>query len=103
MSVIVVATMLPKPERRADAIVALEAAIVRVHAEDDGCELYALNEASDRLVMVEKWRDRASLDAHSAGAAFAELSGRLDDILATPLDIAVLTPHPAGDADRGTV
>ncbi|GAA3757465.1 antibiotic biosynthesis monooxygenase [Microbacterium kribbense] len=103
MSVIVVATSRPKPEKRAEVIAALEAAIVRVHAEDDGCELYALNETSDRLVMIEKWRDQAALDAHSRGAALAELQGGLNGRLTEPTEVVVLTPHPAGTARQGAV
>ena len=42
MSVIVVVTAFPAPERRAEVIAAFEAAITRVH-EEPGVELYALH------------------------------------------------------------
>jgi quinol monooxygenase YgiN len=40
MSVVVVVTAFPVPERRAEVIAAFEAAIIRVHKEP-GVELYA--------------------------------------------------------------
>jgi quinol monooxygenase YgiN len=56
MAVIVVATAFPVPEHREEVIAAFEAAIGKVHAEEDGCELYALHEGPDgRLVMIEKY------------------------------------------------
>jgi quinol monooxygenase YgiN len=39
MSVIVVATVRPRPEQRAEVIGALEKAIGRAHTEDAGCLL----------------------------------------------------------------
>jgi quinol monooxygenase YgiN len=48
-----------------------------VHAHDDGCLLYALNEGDDRLVMVEKWASAEALDEHSRGPALAELNETL--------------------------
>jgi quinol monooxygenase YgiN len=79
----------------------LEKAIQRAHAEDPGCLLYALHEAPDRLVMIEKWADQAALDAHSRGPALAELSAGLDGKLTAGLEVITLTPHPAGTAQQG--
>ncbi len=72
--VVVVATIRPKPEHRAEVIAAMEKAIASVHAHDDGCLLYALHEGDDRLVMVEKWSSAEALAEHSHGAALAELN-----------------------------
>jgi hypothetical protein len=47
----------PVPERRAEVIAAVEAAIARVH-DESGVELYALHERRDRLVMIEKYESR---------------------------------------------
>jgi quinol monooxygenase YgiN len=44
MAIIVVATAFPLPEHREEAIAGFEAAIDKVHAEEDGCQLYALHE-----------------------------------------------------------
>ena len=45
--------------------------------EEDGCELYALHQAADRLVMIEKWASPEALRTHSKGAALAALNPRL--------------------------
>ena len=103
MSIVVVATLVPKPEEREAAIEALEAVIARVHAEDAGCELYSLNEAPDRLVFIEKWADQASMEAHGQSAAMAELNAALRGKLAAAPEIVRLTPHPAGTPAQGAV
>src|SRR5690348_10747492 len=54
MSVVVVATVFPIPEYRAEVVAAFEEATTRVHGEP-GVELYALHEGPDRLVMIEKY------------------------------------------------
>ena len=92
--VVVVATIRPLPEHRAEVIAAMEKVIADVHADDDGCLLYALHEGDDRLVMVEKW---------SSAEALAELSQALAGRLEGDLDVQVLRPHPAGTPDQGTV
>ena len=101
MAVTVIATICPVPEHRAEVIAALEKAIADVHAQDEGCLLYALQEGDDRLIMVEKWSDAAALDAHSRGAAVLELNKALDGKLTTPTDVQVLSPHPAGTPEQG--
>ena len=103
MAVVVVATIRPLPDRRAEVIAALEAVIARVHAEDDGCLLYALHEGRDRLIMVEKWSTGEALAAHSRGAAIAELGKRLDGLVEGVPDVQVLQPHPAGTPEQGTL
>ena len=103
MSVVVVATIVPKPEHRAEVIAIFEGVIARVHAEDAGCELYALHEGADRLVMVEKWADQAALDTHSVGAALRDAGPALAGKVVGPTDVQVLTPHPAGTAEQGLV
>lgn len=63
MSVVIVATAFPIPEHKAEVVAAFEAAITRVHSEEAGCELYALHQGRDRLVVIEKY---ASDDAVAA-------------------------------------
>lgn len=103
MSVVVVATVRPLPEHRAEVTALFEAAIARVHAEDEGCELYALHEGKDQLVMVEKWSSLEALGVHGKSAALAELNKALADKLSGAIDVRVLTPHPAGTAEQGTL
>jgi quinol monooxygenase YgiN len=101
MSIAVVATIYPWPEHRDEVVVAFEKAIARVHAEDEGCELYALHEGTDRLVMIEKWASEDALAAHSRGAALAELNTRLDGKLTSDADVQVLLPRPVGTPQQG--
>ncbi|HEX3712320.1 MAG TPA: putative quinol monooxygenase [Trebonia sp.] len=104
MALIVVATIVPVPEHRDAVIEALEAAEDQVHAAEDGCLLYALHEGPDgRLVMIEKYTDQAAFDAHGKGDALARLGAALRGKLAGPLDVQVLTPHPAGSAGKGAL
>ena len=100
MSVVVVATIKPLPEHRDEVIAAFTETIAQVHAED-GCELYALQQADDRLIMVEKWASREALAAHSRGAALAALNPRLAGQVAGPSEVIVLEPVPAGDLAKG--
>jgi quinol monooxygenase YgiN len=100
VSVVVVATIKPLPEHRDEVIAVFTETIARVHAED-GCELYALQQADDRLIMVEKWASQAALDAHSRGAALAGLNPGLAGKMAGPAEVIVLRPVPAGDPAKG--
>ncbi len=102
MSVIVVATIRPLPEHRDEVIAAIKETVGQVHAED-GCELYSLNEAPDRLVMVEKWASQEALDTHLSAPALAALGPRLAGKVAGRPDIVVLQPVPAGEAAKGQV
>ena len=104
VSVVVVATIKPLPEHRDEVIAAFERAEEIVHAGEDGCLLYALHEAPNGdLVMIEKYTDQAAFDAHSSGAGLAALVSDLKGKLGAPLDVKVLTPHPAGTAQQGTI
>ena len=102
MPVITVATIIPKPEHRAEVIAAFEEAIAAVHTED-GCEFYALHEGEDRLVVIEKWSSMDAATVHSTAPALAKLGPSLAGKLAAPLDVQHLTPHPAGTAEQGTL
>src|ERR1700733_13079818 len=76
MAVIIVATAYPAAEYREEVIAAFEAAIGKVHAEEDGCELYALHEGPDgRLVMIEKYASDEAVAAPRAGGGVAALRG----------------------------
>jgi quinol monooxygenase YgiN len=103
MSVVVVATLFPLAEHRGEVIAAIATAIARVHAEDAGCALYALHEGEDRLVMIEKWDSEELLNAHLEAPALTELSGRLAGKMASPTEIQLLRPHPAGTPEQGTL
>jgi quinol monooxygenase YgiN len=104
MAIVIVATLFPVPEHRDEVIAALETAAGKVHASEDGTQLYALHEGPDgRLVMIEKYADAAAAAAHRSGAGLAELVKAIDGKLAQPMDVQTLTPHPAGSAEKGTI
>ena len=104
MAIIIVATAFPAPEHREEVIAAFEAAIGKVHAEEDGCELYALHEGPDgRLVMIEKYASDEAVAAHRAGAGLAALRDALGGKLSAPMDVQVLAPHPAGSPAKGAL
>lgn len=102
MSVVVIATIRPLPEHRDEVIGAIRETIALVHAED-GCELYSLNEAPDRLMMIEKWASQQALDGHLKAENLAALGPRLAGKVAGPPDVLVLQPVPAGDPVKGQV
>ena len=102
-AVVVVATIRPRPGHRAEVIAAMEKTIASVHANDDGCLLYALHEGDDRLVMVEKWASPAALAEHGRGPALAELGQALAGRTEGPIDVQVLQPHPAGTPGKGVL
>jgi quinol monooxygenase YgiN len=102
MTVTVVATIYPKPEDRQAVIDAFAEIIGKVHTED-GCELYTLHEGEDRLVMIEKWASPEALQVHDKGPALAELGAALNGKLSGPIDLQILTPHPAGDQQKGVL
>jgi quinol monooxygenase YgiN len=102
-AVVVVATIRPRPEHRAEVIAAMEKAIADVHAYDDGCLLYALHEADDRLVMVEKWASAEALAEHSRGAALVKLNEALSGRVEGSPDVQILQPHPAGTPAQGVL
>jgi quinol monooxygenase YgiN len=100
VSVVVVATITPLPEHLEQVIASYTEAIAQVHAEE-GCELYALNQAPDRLIMVEKWASREALDKHARGQALAALRPKLAGKLAGTTEVIVAEAVPAGDPARG--
>ncbi|MFR9805101.1 putative quinol monooxygenase [Pseudonocardia sp. RS010] len=103
-SVVVVATLVPLPGREAEVEAVLREAVPATHAQDAGCELYALHRSvrgKEGFVMIEKWASAEALGAHGAGPAFAALSAGLDGLLAEPLGVTVLEPLAAGDEKLG--
>ncbi len=102
MSVVVVATITPKPDQVDAVREALLAAVPKVHAEP-GCELYALHEGKGEFVMVERWESTDAMQVHGSAEALTTLGGQLADKLAAAPDVRRLTAVPAGDADKGAV
>jgi quinol monooxygenase YgiN len=101
--IVVVAHIRPLPEHRDEVIATFLETIERVHLEDAGCELYALHVAEDSLVMIEKWSDAETFQAHGSGGALAALRGRLGGKLAGPLEVTRMHPLVAGDPRLGAI
>jgi len=102
MAVVVTATIHPAEGRLAEVLEVLTRLVAEVHQEP-GCELYALHVHGGDIVVVEKWTDAELLQRHSEGAALVRLNQELDGLLATPADVLLLTPHPAGDPAKGAL
>ena len=102
-AVIIVATAFPIQEHKAEVVAAFEAAMAKVHSEEPGCELYALHEGDDRLVMIEKYASQDAVDQHIKGAGLAGLRAALEGKLSSPIGVQVLVPHPAGSKDKGAL
>jgi quinol monooxygenase YgiN len=102
MSVVVVATIVPLAEHRDEVIAVFTETIAQVH-DEDGCELYALHEAPDRLVMIEKWASREALRVHSASPALAAMGPKLAGKVAGRPEIIVLDQLPTGDLGKGAL
>jgi quinol monooxygenase YgiN len=100
VSVVVVATITPLPGHADEVIAAFAETIPLVHAED-GCELYALHRAEDRLIMIEKWSSREALGTHSKGAALAAMGPKLAGKTAGRPDGVGTEAVPAGEPAKG--
>lgn len=102
MSVVVVATITPKPDQVDAVREAILTAVPQVH-DEPGCELYALHEGDGSFVMVERWASVEDLKVHGRAEALTTLGGAIADKLAAPLDVRRLTPVPAGDPGKGAL
>jgi quinol monooxygenase YgiN len=102
VSVVVVATITPKPEAVDAVREAILAAVPQVHAEP-GCELYALHEADGVFVMVERWESPEALRAHGSAEALTTLGAALAGKVAGPPEVRRLTAVPAGEPGKGAL
>ncbi|KGJ80086.1 hypothetical protein GY21_02980 [Cryobacterium roopkundense] len=102
MSVVVIATLVPKPGRVQDALDAFAGASPLVHQEE-GCELYALHTDQATLIMVERWSTPDDLAAHATGAAMAKLNRLMGDALTAPPEVTIVANVPLGDPLLGTI
>ena len=102
MSVVVVATLTPKPDSVDAVREALLAAVPKVH-DEPGCELYAVHEGRGEFVMVERWESAHALKVHGTAEALTTLGGQLAGKLAGAPVITRLTAVPAGDPVKGAV
>ncbi len=102
MSVVLVATIKPLPDRVDDVVAAFAKVIPSVHAEP-GCELYALHRSADSVVMIEKWESPEALKTHSGSAGLAELNHLLKGLVAGAPDLVRLEAVPVGTEAQGAL
>jgi quinol monooxygenase YgiN len=102
LSVVVVATITPKPDQVEAVREAILAAVPKVHAEP-GCELYAVHEGRGEFVMVERWESPEALKVHGSAEALTTLGGQLAGKLEGAAEVRRLAPVLAGDAVKGAV
>ena len=82
VQILIVGTIEVEPERRAALLAAVRPYVERTRADEPGCLDYAFTAdtvAGDRLVVVERWADEASLAAHFAHPNFAATKQALHD------------------------
>ncbi|MDR2373997.1 MAG: antibiotic biosynthesis monooxygenase [Bifidobacteriaceae bacterium] len=101
--VVIVATFFPR-EGLHDSVHAIIAAAQTDVYQEPGCLLYALHEAPDRFVLIEKWASQADLDAHGQSKALAKLGEDLAPLVAAETEVIYLqqvphgSKHPASEA-----
>ncbi len=101
MSVVVVATIHPSADHREEVVALFEETIAHVHANDTGCELYAMHEDSDTLVMIEKWSSADDLEAHRVSETMKALDPKLAGKLTEKTVVKIYSQHPAGTPEQG--
>jgi quinol monooxygenase YgiN len=102
--IVVVAEIGILPERRAEALVALEELCTQTHAKDDGCLLYALQlDPADEshVFMIEKWESPEALQAHGGSDHIRAFGGA--GLVSGPPTVTVLTQARYGDGEKGAV
>jgi quinol monooxygenase YgiN len=102
VSVVVVATITPKPDQVDAVREAILAAVPKVH-DEPGCEVYAVHEGNGQFVMVERWETLDALKVHGSAEALTTLGGQLADKLDGAPVVNRLTAVPAGDRDKGAI
>lgn len=100
MPVVVVATLIAKPESVDTVRGILTRAVNDVH-DEPGCQLYSLHESDGTFVFIEQWADADALKTHSGAPAVATMFTDVGDHLAGAPDIKMLTPVVAGDPGKG--
>lgn len=101
-TVVVLATLHPRPGRLAEALEVVRANVPTVHAEQ-GCLTYAVHTAQDpeRIVFVERWTTPEALAAHGASPHMARTGEALEPLLAAPTEVFTATSVPMGTPSQG--
>ena len=103
--IVAIATLTPLPGKVEELVAAMTDLVEKVHANEEGCLLYALHRHPDgqRLVMVEKYTGPDAVKAHRASEHFKAAGAALAGLLAGPPEVLALEPVPLGDPAKGAV
>jgi quinol monooxygenase YgiN len=90
-----------------EVVAAFSACIEQTHAEE-GCLTYALHQDSNdptHLVLIERWRSQADLDAHMTKPYIADLFAVVGEpgMLAAAPDLTFATSMGVGSAAKGSL
>ncbi len=91
---IVFATFHPKPEKVEELKARLDFMLEHTRQEP-GNEIYDVYRSGDQTVtyhLFERYTDAEALEAHRAADHYKAYRENLDDLLATPIEVAVLSP-----------
>jgi len=102
--IVVVAEIGIVPEKRDEALAALERLCEETHAKDEGCLLYALQlDPADesRVFFIEKWESAEALQKHGATDHIKAL-GESGTLAGAP-SVTVLRQANFGDASKGSL
>ena len=102
MSIVVVAAVTAVDGALAELAALFLEASVDVH-DEPGCELYAVHETDDQVVVIEKWVDAASLQAHRDGRVVAALLERARPLASGPADIKIVRPSSGGAGPKSSL
>jgi len=97
--VTVIARFTPTPEHVDDLQKLLEGMVTPTRAEE-GClfyNLFAAQRDEEQFVLLECYENSAALEAHRASAHYKNYRAQLPDLLASPIDVTVLTPVDVRD------
>ena len=103
MSTVTVVALIKVKPGSEDAVLALLSPVIEQTHQEEGCVKYALHRSAadaQLLVIVERWRSQADLDAHFQKPYMGELMTGVADHLAEPPVIHFLQPTPVGDAAK---
>ncbi|MCP4665545.1 MAG: antibiotic biosynthesis monooxygenase [Deltaproteobacteria bacterium] len=84
---------IPVKEGKVEEVIALLKEMVAHVAKEEGTLAYSLNRDPanpDTIVIMERYRDKAALDAHSSTPHFKELFSKMPAFLGGKPEIAIL-------------
>ncbi|HYJ70060.1 MAG TPA: putative quinol monooxygenase [Nocardioidaceae bacterium] len=89
---IVFASFTPRPERIPQLRATLDVMVEHTRREP-GCQIYDLYESDDgkRLHLFERYVDADALEAHRASEHYKAYRAKLPELLASPIEVAVLS------------